>query len=288
MLALPVPCLRQSLPALLFSRSFHSTPNAAVSYRARKGLVSQIRTPSKRAMAAKIKRKAAAAAAKDTSTRLTLQDAIGVLKAISIPSPRASTVSLLVKTKLGTGVAVPRGRYKLPKEATNAAEDIVCVFAEGRQADDAKRAGAHIVGGIELIEGIVSNRIRATTFLCTTGLIKAITPRLGRVLGPKGLMPSERRGTVTDDVGGYIRKLVGTTEWKADKQGVIRLPIAKTDWTAEDVVKNFEHVMTSVKRATGNLSVKEGGKASVGSHSAPITKVMLSATQGPGVRISNF
>ncbi len=80
MLALPVPCLRQSLPALLFSRSFHSTPNAAVSYRARKGLVSQIRTPSKRAMAAKIKRKAAAAAAKDTSTRLTLQDAVGVLK----------------------------------------------------------------------------------------------------------------------------------------------------------------------------------------------------------------
>ncbi len=64
-------------------------------------------------------------------------------------------------------------------------------------------------------------------FLCTPELLRAITPKLGRVLGPRGLMPSERRGTVTDDVAGYIRKLKGTTEWKGDKAGTIRAPIAK-------------------------------------------------------------
>lgn len=64
-------------------------------------------------------------------------------------------------------------------------------------------------------------------YLCTPDLIRAISPRLGRILGPLGLMPSERRGTVTDDVASYIRRLQGTSEWKGDKVGAIRTPIAK-------------------------------------------------------------
>jgi len=74
---------------------------------------------------------------------------------------------------------------------------------------------------------VASGRIQATLFLSTPSLIKTISQRLGRVLGPRGLMPSERRGTVTDDVAGYIRRLQGTTEWKGDKKGTIRTPIAK-------------------------------------------------------------
>ncbi len=64
-------------------------------------------------------------------------------------------------------------------------------------------------------------------FLSTPDLIRAITPRLGRILGPRGLMPSERRGTVTEDIAGYIRRLKGTSEWTGDQQGTIRQPIAK-------------------------------------------------------------
>jgi large subunit ribosomal protein L1 len=109
-------------------------------------------------------------------------------------------------------------------------------------------------------------------FLSTPALVKTISQRLGRVLGPRGLMPSERRGTVTDDVGGYIRRLQGTTEWKGDKRGTIRTPIAKVspvsrhfsvrqvsltacvelDYPVEDVMKNVRHFITAVKRATGN------------------------------------
>jgi large subunit ribosomal protein L1 len=62
--------------------------------------------------------------------------------------------SLFVKTELGNGVAVPKGRFRLPREAKAQAEDKILVFAEGKLAEDAKRAGAHIVGGMELIDGV--------------------------------------------------------------------------------------------------------------------------------------
>lgn len=73
----------------------------------------------------------------------------------------------------------------------------------------------------------MNGKHQATVFLSTPDLIRAITPRLGRVLGPRGLMPSERRGTVLEDVGGFIRRLQGSAEWKGDKAGTIRLPIAR-------------------------------------------------------------
>jgi large subunit ribosomal protein L1 len=74
---------------------------------------------------------------------------------------------------------------------------------------------------------ILSRRHNATVILSTTPLIRAITPKLGRFLGPLGLMPSERRGTVTDDIPGYLSRLQGTSEWRGDKDGTIRAAIAK-------------------------------------------------------------
>jgi len=157
---------------------------------------------------------------------------------------------LFIKTEMKTGVTIPKGRVNLPKEAKPPTEDKILIFAEGRQAEEAKKAGAHIVGGKGLVDGvsslvcsdlkwsiavyqIVNGRIEATTILCSPALIKAITPALGRVLGPLGLMPSERRGTVTDDFAGYLERIRGTSEWKADKAGNIRVPIALVrlnDW----------------------------------------------------------
>lgn len=123
---------------------------------------------------------------------------------------------------------------------------------------------------------VISNRHQATTILCTTSLIRTITPKLGRVLGPLGLMPSERRGTVTDDIAGYIQRLYGTSEWRADKSGSIHTAIAKVrcllspscgvlmslklHFPIDDVVKNVRHFMTSVKRVTGNQRDKEDKK----------------------------
>ncbi len=90
------------------------------------------------------------------------------------------------------------------------------------------------------VKQIISGRYQATLFLCSRSLIRPITPRLGRVLGPRGLMPSERRGTVTDDISGYIRRLKGTAEWKGDKEGTIRQPIAKVNLYIKERIASFD------------------------------------------------
>jgi large subunit ribosomal protein L1 len=218
---------------------------------------------------------------------MTLADAIAVLRAVEVASP-SSTYELTVKTEMKSGVAVPKGRINLPREAKPKSQDRILVFAEGRQAEEAKKAGAHIVGGPELVDGIINNRHHATTILCTPALIRIITPKLGRILGPRGLMPSERRGTVTDDIPGYIRRLQGTSEWRGDKAGTIRAAVAKLHFPVEDVVKNVRHFVTVVKRATGNQKDPEEQKA--GKATKPvtaITKVILSSRQGPGIQISD-
>ena len=145
------------------------------------------------------------------------------------------------------GTTIPKGRLTWPREAKSQSEERVLVFAEGRQAEDAKQAGAHIVGGLELVDDvsfllaspcpymahisdaskIINGRHNPTTILCVPNLLRSISPKLGKLLGPRGLMPSERRGTVTEDVAGYIRKMQGSVEWKGDKDGTIRTPIAK-------------------------------------------------------------
>ncbi|KAF8963941.1 ribosomal protein L1-like protein [Flammula alnicola] len=253
----------------------------------------KIRTPSKKALAAKTRRKAAAAAKEDQRLlKLPLSDAISVLRAVEVANPK-STYELYVKTEVGNGVAVPRGRVNLPREAKPKAEDKILVFAEGRQAEEARKAGAHIVGGPELIEGILNNRHRATTILCTPSLIRAITPKLGRFLGPLGLMPSERRGTVTEDIAGYIQRLHGTSEWRADRTGSIRAPIAMMTFPVTDVETNFRQFIASVKRATGNAKDTDAAERKLKSAGGarpitPITKVMLSSSRGPGIRISDF
>ncbi|KAG6813992.1 hypothetical protein H0H92_004485 [Tricholoma furcatifolium] len=251
----------------------------------------KIRIPSKKAAAAKAKRKAALAEKKiDRSEHLTLADAITVLRSVEVASPN-STIDLYIKTEIKNGVAVPKGRVNLPREAKPMTEDKILVFAEGRLAEEAKKAGAHFVGGAELIDGVVNNRIKATTILCTPDLIRAITPRLGRVLGPLGLMPSERRGTVTDDIAGYLQRIRGTSEWRADKTGNIHMPIAMMHFPVDDMVKNIRHFMASVKKVTGNTKEAEDSRKLKNSGSKPvtnITKVLLSSRQGPGIQIIDY
>ena len=85
---------------------------------------------------------------------------------------------------------------------------------------------------------VVNGKYPATTYLCTPALLRAIAPKLGRVLGPRGLMPSERRGTVTDDIAGYFKRIQGTSEWKGDKAGTIRTAVAKVSTPGTTKVEN--------------------------------------------------
>ncbi|KZT72932.1 ribosomal protein L1 [Daedalea quercina L-15889] len=217
--------------------------------------------------------------------KMTLEDAINVLRAVEVAAPN-STYELVIKTLLTKGTAIPKGRYSLPRQTKEVSQDRILVFAEGKIADEAKRAGADIVGGQELVDGIISGRHQASMFLCTPDLIRAITPKLGRVLGPRGLMPSERRGTVTADIAGFIRKLKGTSEWRGDKEGTIRTPIAKMNFPIADVVRNVRYFMRVIKEATGNLVDLESRDSNKKPQTA-ITRVVLSSRQGPGITISD-
>ncbi|KAI0673594.1 ribosomal protein L1 [Trametes maxima] len=263
-------------------RQFHYTP--AVLARKEK----KAPAPTKKQLALK-ERKRAKKAKKSIydSEKMTLADAIEVLRAVEVAAPSA-TYELVVKTEMGKGTTIPKGRFNLPRETKVQTKDRILVFAEGRQADEAKRAGADIVGGLELVEGIINGRHQATMFLCSRSLIRGITPKLGRVLGPRGLMPSERRGTVTDDIAGFIRRLKGTSEWKGDKEGTIRQPIAKMDFPVSDVVKNVRYFMNVVKRATGNIRDPQADNNKKETSQKPtqaITRVLLSSRQGPSIQI---
>ncbi|KAI0035110.1 ribosomal protein L1-like protein [Vararia minispora EC-137] len=217
--------------------------------------------------------------------KMSLTDAIQVLRAVEVACPNA-LYELTIKTGMPRGAPIPKGRISLPREPKKMARDRICVFAEGRPAEEAKAAGADYVGGLEMVEGVATGRIQASIFLCTPGLIRAITPRLGRILGPRGLMPSERRGTVLEDVGRYMRRLAGF-EWKGDKAGTIRTPIAKMTWSSDEVIKNVTHFMNSVKQATGNTRGPSGDRKDANKVANPIMKVVLSSRQGPGIRLSD-
>ncbi|KAJ7750250.1 ribosomal protein L1-like protein [Mycena metata] len=267
----------------LFSRQFTTTRPVL----ARKK-ESQRKIPSKKAMAAKIRRRLAKEARLvDHSDDMTLDAAIAVLRAVEVARPHGA-YELYVKTDLrGAGIAVPKGRINIPREPKPKAEDTIMVFAEGRPAEEAKRLGAQIVGGPEMIEGVLSGRLRANTILCTPDLIRAITPKLGRFLGPLGLMPAERRGTVTDDIAGYIKRIKSSSEWKADRAGNIRMPIARMDFPIEDVVKNFRYVLDSIKRVTGNVKLRDRSQENT-RKVTPIMKVTLSSRHAPGIPISDY
>ncbi|KZT27578.1 ribosomal protein L1 [Neolentinus lepideus HHB14362 ss-1] len=269
-------------PTAVLTRQLSTTPVLQL-----RQVKKKVPTISKKAAAAKARRKAMKKRRNIYEyEKMPLAEAINVLRAVEVARSNA-TYELIVKTEMKQGTPIPKGRINLPREAKEKTRDRVLVFAEGRQADDARKAGADIVGGPELIDGIISGRHQATTFLCTPALIRAITPRLGRVLGPRGLMPSERRGTVTDDIVGYIRRIQGSDEWKGDKAGTIRAPIGKLQWPVDDVTKNVRHFLTAVKRAIG-IQTDETEKTRNNKPSSSITKVVLSSNQGPGIQIADI
>ncbi|KAH8119962.1 ribosomal protein L1 [Phellopilus nigrolimitatus] len=279
-------CLRRSLSYQLLQtslsiRHFSSSKPAYI----RK--VKPRPAPTKAKLAAR-ERKKALKARKNIyeHEKMPLADAIKILRAVEVARPN-STFELVVKTAMKRGSTIPKGRINLPREAKPKSKDRVLAFAEGRQAEEAKRAGVEFVGGTELIEGVINGRYPATIYLCTPSLIRAITPKLGRILGPRGLMPSERRGTVTEDIAGYLRRISVSSEWKGDKAGTIRSAIAKMSFPVEDVIRNVRHFLSVVKAATGNTVDKSDQSKSGPKPVNAITRVVLSSTQGPGIQVSD-
>ena len=163
-------------------------------------------------------------------------------------------------------VVLPNGTGKTVK---------VLVFAKGTKLDEAQAAGADYVGGEELIPKIQNDGWLDFDVVVATPDMMGVVGRLGKVLGPKGLMPNPKAGTVTMDVAKAIADIkAGKIEYRLDKANIIHVPVGKASFTEEQLEQNFNALMDAITKARPS-SVK-------GQYLKSIT---LATTMGPGVKV---
>ena len=163
-------------------------------------------------------------------------------------------------------VVLPNGTGKTVK---------VLVFAKGTKLDEAQAAGADHVGGEELIPKIQNEGWLDFDVVVATPDMMGVVGRLGKVLGPKGLMPNPKAGTVTMDVAKAIADIkAGKIEYRLDKANIIHVPVGKASFTEEQLEQNFNALMDAITKARPS-SVK-------GQYLKSIT---LATTMGPGVKV---
>ena len=152
----------------------------------------------------------------------------------------------------------------------------VCVIAKGVKATEAKEAGADEAGAEEVIEKIAGGWFEFDTLIATPDCM-GMLGKLGRVLGPKGLMPNPKTGTVTLDVAKAVKDAkAGKVEFRADKQGMIHVPIGKVQFTADDLMKNYVTLADAVLRAKPSTS-----------KGVYLKSVHLTTTMGPSIKLDN-
>lgn len=150
----------------------------------------------------------------------------------------------------------------------------VCVIAKGPKATEAKDAGADYAGAEEILEKISEGWFDFDTLIATPDCM-GMLGKLGRVLGPKGLMPNPKTGTVTMDVAKAVKDAkAGKVEYRADKQGMIHCPVGKIEFSEEDLLKNYATLADAVLRAK-----PASAKGTF------VKSIYLSTTMGPGIKL---
>ena len=152
----------------------------------------------------------------------------------------------------------------------------VLVIAKGAKADEARAAGADYVGDQDMITKIQTENWFDFDVCVATPDMMGLVGRIGRVLGPKGLMPNPKSGTVTMDVAKAINEIkAGKVEYRLDKQAIIHCPIGKKSFTAEQLTANLNTLMGAINRAKP--------AAAKGIY---LRSVVLSSTMGPGIKVN--
>ena len=152
----------------------------------------------------------------------------------------------------------------------------VLVFAKGEKAKEAELAGADFVGTDELVDKIQKENWFEFDVVVATPDMMGVVGKLGRVLGPKGLMPNPKSGTVTFDVSRAISEIkAGKVEYRVDKTSIIHVPLGKKSFGAEKLVENFHALMEAV--------VKAKPSAAKGTY---LKSVSVSSTMGPGIKVN--
>jgi large subunit ribosomal protein L1 len=203
----------------------------------------------------------------------------GVDEAIALARSNAtSKFDETIEVALNLGVdprhadQMVRGVVNLPKGTGKTVR--VGVFARGAKADEAREAGADVVGAEDLMEIIQGGTIDFDRCIATPDMM-GVVGRLGKVLGPKGLMPNPKLGTVTMNVAQAVKDAKsGQVEYRVEKAGIIHSGIGKASFPAEDLRANFDALVDAVVKAKPS-----------GAKGKYVRKIALSSTMGPGIRV---
>lgn len=150
----------------------------------------------------------------------------------------------------------------------------VLVFAKGEKEKEAEEAGADFVGGEDLVEKIKQGWLDFDKAVATPDMMGTVG-KIGKILGPRGLMPNPKLGTVTFDVGKAVKELkAGKVEYRVEKAGIVHVPIGKVSFTEEAILENAKAVIDSLVRAKPSTSK---GKY--------LKKLSVSSTMGPGIKV---
>ncbi|HXS48683.1 MAG TPA: 50S ribosomal protein L1 [Sphingomicrobium sp.] len=203
----------------------------------------------------------------------------GVDEAISLVKGNATAkFDETVEVALNLGVdprhadQMVRGVVSLPKGTGKTVR--VAVFAKGGKADEAKAAGADVVGAEDLMEKVQGGQIDFDRVIATPDMM-GVVGRLGKVLGPKGLMPNPKLGTVTMDVAKAVADAKGgQVEFRVEKAGIVHAGIGKASFSEADLAANFRAFMDAIVR-----NKPSGAKGKF------IKKVSVTSTMGPGIKV---
>ena len=167
-----------------------------------------------------------------------------------------------------------RGSISLPNGPGKTVR--VPVNAEGAKAEEAKAAGADIVGSDDLVEDVQKGNINFDAVIATPNLMGKVG-RLGRILGPRGLMPNPKLGTVSMDDEKMVKALkAGRVEYRADRYGICHVPMGKVSFTVEQLVENYAALYTELLRVKPSTAKGRYVKS-----------VAFSSTMGPGVKVDS-
>jgi large subunit ribosomal protein L1 len=219
------------------------------------------------------KKYAAALAKVDRNKRYTVEEACNVVKTTA-SKKFDETVDVAIKLGVDPKHAdqMVRGAIVLPHGIGKTVR--VAVFAKGDKAKEAEAAGADIVGAEDLAAKVQEGFLEFDQTIATPDMM-GLVGRLGKVLGPRGLMPNPKLGTVTTDVAKAVREAkAGKVEYRVEKAGIIHVPIGKASFAVEKIRDNLNTLLESVMK----------GKPS-GAKGTYLQTISVSTTMGPGVKI---
>ena len=205
----------------------------------------------------------------------TVDEAVSLLKQTST-AKFDETIDLASRLGIDARIAEQniRGTVSLPHGTGKSVR--VAVFAEGDKATEAQEAGADIVGSDDLVDKIVDGWLEFDATIATPDLMRGIMPKLGRILGPRGLMPNPKAGTVTMDIADTLQNIkAGQIEYRVERtSGIVHVPIGKTSFEENQIKENLNTVMDAL--------VKARPASTKGRY---IRSVAISSTMGVGIRI---